>query len=66
MTTFEAIGIAEGFVENDDPEREVAAWQYLIDTGLAWQMQGWFGRVARQLIENGTCKPPQPAEEPPI
>ncbi len=59
MTTYDAIGIAEGFVENEDPERVVEAWQYLIDTGLAWQLQGWFGRAATQMIESGTCTPPK-------
>lgn len=61
MTDQKAVGIAEGFIENSgktDEERqniEIAAWQHLIDTGLAWKLQGWFGRTAARLIENGTC-----------
>ena len=34
----------------------IAAWQMLIDTGLAWKLQGWFGRRAAQMIEEGLCK----------
>lgn len=34
---------------------EVEAWQYLIDTGLAWQLQGWYGRTAQRLINDGYC-----------
>jgi hypothetical protein len=63
LDNYNAIGIAEGFVENpgtDDEERYdilVAAWQHLIDTGLAWTLQGTFGRVAASLIEQGVCTP---------
>tara|TARA_Y100000593_G_C4236840_1_gene300014 strand:- start:374 stop:547 length:174 start_codon:yes stop_codon:yes gene_type:complete len=53
MTQYEAVGIAEGFVESDSEEQVVEAWQYLVDTGLAWQLQGHFGRTSRTLIEEG-------------
>jgi len=55
MSNFEAIGIAEGFVEAKNEEQYIAAWQHLIDTGLAWSLQGWFGRTAMRLIEEGVC-----------
>ena len=55
MSNFEAIGIAEGFVEAKNEEQYIAAWQHLIDTGLAWSLQGWFGRTAMHLIEDGVC-----------
>lgn len=44
--------------ETDEEKREniIAAWQCLINTGLAWQLQGWFGRQAAQMIEEGLCK----------
>jgi hypothetical protein len=67
LLNYKAIGIAEGFVENpgktdeEKTEIEIAAWQYLIDTGLAWNLQGWFGRTAIHLIEEGVC---QPAAQP--
>lgn len=53
MNQFNAVGIAEGFVEASSEEEIIEAWQYLVDTGLAWQLQGWFGRTANELIENG-------------
>ena len=31
----------------------VKAWQCLVDTGVVWQLQGWYGRVAQSLIEDG-------------
>lgn len=57
MDSFTATGIAEGFIEADNGDQIIEAWQTLIDTGLAWQLQGWFGRQATQLIEEGVCLP---------
>jgi len=55
MTNLEAIDIAEGFKDAKSEEEYIAAWQQLIDTGLVWSLQGWFGRRASQLIEDGIC-----------
>ena len=57
MDTFTAVGIAEGFVDANSEDQVIQAWQTLIDTGLAWQLQGWFGRTANDLIERGICQP---------
>ena len=51
MTDFEAIGYAEGFLEPENKEQIIEAWQHLVDTGLAWKLQGWFGRNAKRMIE---------------
>ena len=64
MSDYDAIGIAEGFVEHERPEQYFEAWQHLIDTGLAWTLQGWFGRHAMRLIEQGYCKHPTQIKAP--
>lgn len=53
MDSYTAVGIAEGFIGAKTEEQELQAWQYLVDTGLAWRLQGWFGRTANRLIEQG-------------
>lgn len=58
MNTFDAVGIAEGWIEADSEEQVIEAWQLLIDTGLAWKLQGWFGRTASTLIGQGICREP--------
>jgi hypothetical protein len=52
MDNFTAVGIAEGFIEAEDEQR-IEAWQYLHDTGLAYRLQGSFGRTAQRLLEEG-------------
>lgn len=59
MTNYEAVSIAEGFCDHTPTEAEqVEAWQHLINTGLAWTLQGWYGRTAMSLIEQGVCTAP--------
>lgn len=53
-----AVGVAEGWIDAKNEEHYLAAWQYLVDTGLAWQLQGWFGRTATDLINSGEINPP--------
>ena len=53
MDNFTATGLAEGFIEAESEEQVIEAWQHLVDTGLAWRLQGWFGRTAQHLINQG-------------
>jgi len=55
LDNFTAVGIAEGFIEAKSKKQVIAAWQYLIDSGLAWNLQGSFGRQAHAMIEAGIC-----------
>lgn len=52
MDDFTATMIAEG-VEEADEETQREAWQHLHDTGLAYRLQGWFGRQVHALIAAG-------------
>ena len=56
MTTYKAISIIEGAIEEESRELHIKAWQHLIDTGDVWELQGWYGRTALRLIEEGVCK----------
>jgi hypothetical protein len=50
LATMVAEGVMEGETATD--EDRVAAWQYLHDTGLAYSLQGTFGRTATSLINH--------------
>lgn len=55
MTDYLAVALAEGFCEGEEAtdEQRIEAWQYLHDTGLAYRLQGWFGRTAQALVSQG-------------
>jgi len=57
MNALTAVWIIEGEIEADE-EKQIEAWQYLVDTGLAWSLQGSFGRMAQQLIDQDVITAP--------
>tara|TARA_R110002072_G_scaffold151470_1_gene300770 strand:- start:6888 stop:7136 length:249 start_codon:yes stop_codon:yes gene_type:complete len=54
---YRAVALAEGFETADSLTEQIHAWQHLVDTGLAWKLQGSFGRGAATLIEQGVILP---------
>jgi hypothetical protein len=49
----------DSFTKYESDEMEVDEmldfFQELIDSGLAWRLQGHYGRTAQSLIEEGYC-----------
>jgi len=35
------------------PEQEIEVWQYNVDNGMVWQLQGWYGRTAQDMLDAG-------------
>ena len=54
MDAFTATMICEGD-EAATEDEQIQAWQFLIDSGICWKLQGWFRRTASDLIEQGVC-----------
>lgn len=44
-----------------DEDETIEMFQDLIDTGMAWSLQGYYGRTAARLIEDGLCHPAEGA-----
>ena len=53
MDNYTATMIAEGLHDAESEEQYIEAWQQLHDTGLAYQLQGWFGRSAVYMLQEG-------------
>ena len=53
MNLFDSIiAFEEGQLDDDEV---ILLFQTLIDNGMAWRLQGIYGRTAKYLIENGFC-----------
>lgn len=53
MDDYTAVGLAEGFIEADNEDQRIEAWQYIYDHRLDMQLQGSFGRMCQHLLEAG-------------
>jgi hypothetical protein len=51
--------------ENGEMEEEemIEFFQSLINSGMAWTLQGSYGRMAMRLVEDGFCTLPEQSEE---
>ena len=50
--------ILEGCYDEATYDDLVTSIQYLIDTGIVWNLQGSYQRMAQHDIENGICSNP--------
>lgn len=57
---FDMVGFVMAFEGGElDEDEMVAGFQRLIDSGVAWRLQGFYGRTAAALIEAGLCTGPR-------
>lgn len=53
MYSYLSLQIIDGLIEVESDADYYAAWQYLVDTGEVWTLPGCYGRMARNLIDEG-------------
>lgn len=57
---FKEADLVDRIIRYEDGEMDggetIEFFQELIDTGLAWQLQGSYGRTAMRFIESGYCR----------
>ena len=54
---FDTVGFIIDFEGGEASDVEIIeGFQHLINTGMAWTLQGFYGRTAKSLIEQGFCK----------
>lgn len=54
---FDVVGFVIDYEGGDLGEQEIIeGFQELINNGMAWSLQGHYGRTATALIEEGYCK----------
>jgi hypothetical protein len=59
MAGFDVVGNIMAFEDGElDDDEVIALFQHLVTTGMAWQLQGSYGRTAVALIEAGLVTAP--------
>lgn len=53
MTPSIAVMIAEGIETPRSEDEFIQAWQYIYDSNLYLQLQGWYGRRIQDMIREG-------------
>jgi hypothetical protein len=54
LKSFDTVGQIMAYENSELSEQGIVElFQHLVDSGLAWQLQGSYGRMAKQLIEGG-------------
>lgn len=53
ITSYLAIGVAEGFETKEGDTDIIRAWSYICGKRLHRGLQGWFGRNVQLLLDNG-------------
>jgi hypothetical protein len=56
-STFDQLDFIMRFEEGSlESEQElIEGFQHLIDSGIVWNLQGFYGRTATDLIDQGKC-----------
>lgn len=54
------ISFEQGELSEDET---IQLFQELIDSGIVWQLQGFYGRTAKYLIDNGYCRKQRKTKE---
>jgi len=54
MTEYDQLGAIMAYESGDLDEADtLVLFQHLVDSGMAWQLQGSYGRMAHSLLEQG-------------
>ena len=52
---YRAVGLVDGFIKGSEAE-QLRGWTYLVESGRAWELGGWFTRRAIELLATRMIK----------